>query len=165
MMRLYSALQSTLQSCGGGGGLSSTTTSVQHPLGWLAMIDKGQWWEFGQDTVVTPLFFTRSVMGFVMTTESQDLGLTSHPKDGFMLLIPCYNKDVHQSWTFMRAWDKNFNKFKIWVQKCTCMSIVFYIYDLNQCHTSKSSVFPFREQVNTDIAALLSVFAQFYQNK
>ncbi len=28
--------QSTLQSCGrgGGGGLSSTTTSVQHPLGW-----------------------------------------------------------------------------------------------------------------------------------
>ncbi len=26
--------QSTLQSCGGGGGLSSSTTSVQHPLGW-----------------------------------------------------------------------------------------------------------------------------------
>ncbi len=26
--------QSALQSCGGGGGLSSTTTSVQHPLGW-----------------------------------------------------------------------------------------------------------------------------------
>ncbi len=126
MMHLYSALMciavhpSTLQSCGGG-GLSSTTTSVQHPLGWLAMIDKGEWREFGQDTGVTPLFFTRSVMGFVMTTESQDLVLTSHPKDGFMLLIPCYNKDVHQSWKFMRAWDKIFNKFKIWVQKCTCM--------------------------------------------
>ncbi len=46
------------------------------------MIDKGQWWEFGQDTGVTPLLFTRSAMGFLMTTESQDLGLTSNPKDG-----------------------------------------------------------------------------------
>ncbi len=41
-----------------------------------------QWREFGQDTGVTPLLFTMSVMGFLMTTESQDLGLTSHPKDG-----------------------------------------------------------------------------------
>ncbi len=46
------------------------------------MMDKGQWWEFGQDTGVAPLLFTRSAMGFLMTTESQDLGLTSHPKDG-----------------------------------------------------------------------------------
>ncbi len=46
------------------------------------MIDKGQWWEFGQDTGVTPLFFTRSAMGLLMTTESQDLSLTSHPRDG-----------------------------------------------------------------------------------
>ncbi len=45
------------------------------------MIDKGQWREFGQDTGVTPLLFTMSVMGFLMTTESQDLGLTSHSKD------------------------------------------------------------------------------------
>ncbi len=29
-----------------------------------------------------PYFFMMSVMGFLMTTESQDLGLTSHPKDG-----------------------------------------------------------------------------------
>ncbi len=29
-----------------------------------------------------PYSFTMSVMGFLMTTESQDLGLTSHPKDG-----------------------------------------------------------------------------------
>ncbi len=43
------------------------------------MIDKGQWREFDQDTGVTPLLFTR---GFLMTTESQDLGLMSHPKDG-----------------------------------------------------------------------------------
>ncbi len=46
------------------------------------MIDKGQWGEFGQDTGVTPLLFTRSAMGFLMTTESQELGLMSHPKDG-----------------------------------------------------------------------------------
>ncbi len=54
---------------------------------WLAMIDKGQWREFGQDTGVTPLLFTMSVMGFLMTTESQDLGLTSHPKDGALLTV------------------------------------------------------------------------------
>ncbi len=45
------------------------------------MIDKGQWWEFGQDTGVTPLHFMRRAMGFLMTTESQDFGLTSLPKD------------------------------------------------------------------------------------
>ncbi len=45
------------------------------------MIDKGQWWEIGQDTGVTPPLFTRSTMGFLMTTESQDLGLMSHLKD------------------------------------------------------------------------------------
>ncbi len=28
------------------------------------------------------LLFTRSAMGFLMTIESQDLGLMSHPKDG-----------------------------------------------------------------------------------
>ncbi len=46
------------------------------------MIDKSQLWEFGQDTGVTPLLSARSAMVFLMTTESQDLGLTSHPKDG-----------------------------------------------------------------------------------
>ncbi len=46
------------------------------------MIDKGQWREFGQDTGLHPYSLTRSAMGFLMTTESQDLGLTSHPKDG-----------------------------------------------------------------------------------
>ncbi len=46
---------------------------------WEAVIDEGQWREFGQDTGVTPLLITRSAMGFSMSTESQDLGLTSHP--------------------------------------------------------------------------------------
>ncbi len=45
------------------------------------MIDEGQWREFDQDTGVTPLLFTRSAMGFLMTTDCQDLGLTSHLKD------------------------------------------------------------------------------------
>ncbi len=31
--------------------------------------------------LLTPLLFTRSALGFLMTAESQDLGLTSHPKD------------------------------------------------------------------------------------
>ncbi len=53
------------------------------------MIDKGQWGEIGQDSGVTPLLFTRSAMGFWMTTESQDLGLTSHPKDVFFLTVLC----------------------------------------------------------------------------
>ncbi len=43
---------------------------------------KGQWWEFGQNTGVTPLFFTRSAMGFLMTTESQDLGLNVSSENG-----------------------------------------------------------------------------------
>ncbi len=47
------------------------------------MIDKGQLWEFGQDTEVTPLLFTRSAMGFLLTTDIQDLGLMSHAKNGF----------------------------------------------------------------------------------
>ncbi len=42
---------------------------------------RSQWREFGQDTGVTPLLFTNSAMGFLMTTERQDLGLMSHPKD------------------------------------------------------------------------------------
>ncbi len=51
------------------------------------MIDKGQWWEFGQDTGVRPLLFTRSTMGFLLPTESQDLGLTSHLKDVFLFIF------------------------------------------------------------------------------
>ncbi len=46
------------------------------------MIDKGQWRELSRTPGLHPLLFTRSAMGFLMTTESQDLSLTSHPKDG-----------------------------------------------------------------------------------
>ena len=37
--------------------------------------------EFGQDAKVTPLLFSKDILGFLMTTESQDLGLMSDPKD------------------------------------------------------------------------------------
>ncbi len=62
------------------------------------MIDKGQWWEFGQDTGVTPLLFTRSALGFLMTTESQDLGLTSHPKDGAFYSIVSLSPTQTTGW-------------------------------------------------------------------
>ncbi len=39
------------------------------------MIDKGQWCEFGQDTGVTPLLFTRSAMGFLMTKQSDRISV------------------------------------------------------------------------------------------
>ncbi len=45
------------------------------------MIDKGQWREFGQDTGVTPYSLRELPWDFLMTTESQDLGLMSHPKN------------------------------------------------------------------------------------
>ncbi len=35
--------------------------------------------EFGQDAEVTPRLFSKDILGFLMTTKSQDLGLTSHP--------------------------------------------------------------------------------------
>ncbi len=43
---------------------------------------RGQWANFGQDAGLQPLSFSKDILGFLMTTESQDLGLTSHPKDG-----------------------------------------------------------------------------------
>ncbi len=47
---------------------------------------RGQWGKCGQDAGVTHLlFFSKEILGFLMTTESQDLSLTSHPKDGAFL--------------------------------------------------------------------------------
>ncbi len=52
--------------------------------GRLGGLDDGQRpkGKFGQDTGVTSLLFSKDILVFFMTTESQDLGLTSHPKDG-----------------------------------------------------------------------------------
>ncbi len=41
--------------------------------------------EFGQDAGVTPLLFFKRHPGILMTTESQDLGLTSHLNDSAFL--------------------------------------------------------------------------------
>ncbi len=78
---------------------------------WEAMMVRGQWREIVLDTRVTPLLFTRSPMGFLMTTESQDLGLTSHPKDGNLhiswhenIARTCPNRSSvlnHQTYSFL----------------------------------------------------------------
>ncbi len=101
-----------------GGDLSSTTTSVQHPLGWydgshsttapVRSPHTSYWWRgereiepikwmgiirrpwliraSGGNLARTPGLHPYSLRevpwSFLMTTESQDLGLTSHPKDG-----------------------------------------------------------------------------------
>ncbi len=41
----------------------------------------------GHDAEVTPLLFSKDILGFLMTTESQDLSLTSQPKDGALYSI------------------------------------------------------------------------------
>ncbi len=106
------------------GGLSSTTTSVQHPLGWCDGSHRttapvrsphiSYWWRGERDRanqvdgIIRRPWLTRASggnlartpglhpyslrevpMGFLMTTESQDLGLTSHPKDGALLTVQC----------------------------------------------------------------------------
>ncbi len=84
---------------------------------WEAMIDKGQWREIGQDTGVTPLLFTRSAMGFLMTTESQDLGfnVSSERRIYIRLYIYIYTGfcptvpfDQHISITFPLHFFKRF---------------------------------------------------------
>ncbi len=53
----------------GGGGEERERDGANSMNGdYEAMIDKGQWMEFSQDTGVTPLHFARCAMGFLMTT-------------------------------------------------------------------------------------------------
>ncbi len=56
--------------------------------GWLGGHD-GQrpMGKFGQDARVAPLLFLMDILGFLMTTECKDLGLTSHPKDGVFYCV------------------------------------------------------------------------------
>ncbi len=46
---------------------------------------RGKMGEFGLDAELHPYSFSKIILGFLMTTESQDLGLTSHPKDDAFL--------------------------------------------------------------------------------
>ncbi len=43
---------------------------------------RGQWGNLARMPGLHPYSFSKDILGFLMTTESQDLGLTSHPKDG-----------------------------------------------------------------------------------
>ncbi len=43
---------------------------------------RGQWVNLARMPGLHPYSFSKDILGFLMTTESQDLGLTSHPKDG-----------------------------------------------------------------------------------
>ncbi len=42
---------------------------------------RGQWANLPRMPELYPYSFSKDKMGFLMTTESQDLGLASHPKD------------------------------------------------------------------------------------
>ncbi len=46
---------------------------------------KGQRANLARMPVLHPYSFSKDIQGFLMTTESQDLGLMSHPKDGACL--------------------------------------------------------------------------------
>ncbi len=43
---------------------------------------RGQWGNLARMPGLHLYSFSKDILGFLMTTESQDLGLTSHPKDG-----------------------------------------------------------------------------------
>ncbi len=46
------------------------------------MMDRGRWANLARMLGLHPYSFSKDILVFLMTTESQDLGLTSHPKDG-----------------------------------------------------------------------------------
>ncbi len=113
---IYIALFKALKALYIQGGISSTTTNVQHPPGWCdgshiaperpphtsLLVERRQrdeanqcmgmirrpWWSEANGQIwpgcwgYTPTLFRRTSWDFLMTTESQDLCLTSHPKDG-----------------------------------------------------------------------------------
>ncbi len=43
--------------------------------------------EFGQDAGVTPLLFSKDILGFLMTTESQNLCLMSQGQCFFYIIV------------------------------------------------------------------------------
>ncbi len=46
------------------------------------MVFRGQWANMAKMPVLHPYSFSKDILGFLMTTESHDLSLMSHPKDG-----------------------------------------------------------------------------------
>ncbi len=49
------------------------------------MMVRGQWANLAMMPGLQPYSFSKDILGFLMTTISQDLSLTSHPKDGAFL--------------------------------------------------------------------------------
>jgi len=52
-------------------------------------MDKGQGANLARMLGLYPYSFSKDILGFLMTTESQDLGLMSHPKDGLWIMDEC----------------------------------------------------------------------------
>ncbi len=50
---------------------------------------RGQWANLARMPGLHPYSFSKDILGFLMTTESQDLGLTSYLKDGAFYTIQC----------------------------------------------------------------------------
>ncbi len=50
---------------------------------------RGQWANLARMPGLHPYSLSKDILGFLMTTGSQDLGLTSHPKDGAFYSIVC----------------------------------------------------------------------------
>ncbi len=51
------------------------------------MIVRGQWANLARTPGLHPYSFSKDILGFLMTTESQELNLTSHLKDGAFFSI------------------------------------------------------------------------------
>ena len=50
-------------------------------------MDRGQGTNLARMPGLHPYSFSKDILEFLMTTESQDLGLTSNPKDGALLAV------------------------------------------------------------------------------
>ncbi len=48
---------------------------------------RGQWANLARMLGLHPYSFSKDILGFLMTTESQDLGLKSHPKDSAFFTV------------------------------------------------------------------------------
>jgi len=46
-------------------------------------MDRVHWADLARMPGLHPYCFSKDILGFLMTTESQDLSLTSNPKDGY----------------------------------------------------------------------------------
>ncbi len=51
-----------------------------------------RWHEVNLARMPRSQLFSKDILGFLMTTESQDFGLTSHPKDGAFFIVFIRNR-------------------------------------------------------------------------